>query len=101
MKLEDFPTVRCLSEHYSEGENQLIPGSLFPSGVRLAHFKYSLCGLALQCRGERPWTYFFPRVVQSIFAVHPDGRSLALDALIVARCEARQTLGGILLVEVT
>ena len=64
MKLEDFPTVRCLSEHYSEGENQLIPGSLFPSGVWLAHFP-------LQCRGERPWTYFFPRVVQSIFAVHP------------------------------
>jgi hypothetical protein len=31
----------------------------------------------------------------------PNGRSLALDALIVARCEARQTLGGILLVEVT
>ena len=30
----------------------------------------------------------------------PNGRSLALDALIVARCEARQTLGGILLVEV-
>ena len=31
----------------------------------------------------------------------PNGRSLALDALIVARCEARQTLGGgILLIEV-
>jgi hypothetical protein len=30
----------------------------------------------------------------------PNGRSLALDALIVAQCEARKTLGSILLVEV-
>ena len=34
------------------------------------------------------------------FRCPPNGRSLALDALIVARCDARQTLGGILLVEV-
>jgi hypothetical protein len=37
----------------------------------------------------------------SRFSPSTNGRSLALDdALIVARCEARQTLGGILLVEV-
>ena len=51
--------------------------------------------------GEWPWTYFFLLVVQLIFAVHRYGRSLGLDALIVARWKAPQTLGGILLVEAT
>lgn len=35
--------------------------------------------------GEWPWTYFFLLVVQLIFAIHHYGRSLGLDALIVAR----------------
>ena len=52
-------------------------------------------------QGEWPWTYFFLLVVQLIFAVHRYGRSLGLDALIVARWKAPQTLGGILLVEAT
>lgn len=35
--------------------------------------------------GEWPWTYFFLLVLQVIFAMHQYGRSLGLDALIVAR----------------
>ena len=52
-------------------------------------------------QGEWPWTYFFLLVVQLIFAVHRYGRSLGLDALIVARWKGPQTLAGILLVEAT
>jgi len=52
-------------------------------------------------QGEWPWTYFFLLVVQLIFAVHRYGRSLGLDALIVAGYKGRQTLGGILLDEAT
>lgn len=35
--------------------------------------------------GEWPWTYFFLLVLQVIFALHQYGRSLGLDAIIVAR----------------
>jgi uncharacterized membrane protein YphA (DoxX/SURF4 family) len=51
--------------------------------------------------GEWPWTYFFLLVLQLIFAVHHYGRSLGLDAVIVARSGARQTLASTLLAEVT
>ena len=34
--------------------------------------------------GEWPWTYFFLLVLQVIFALHQYGRSLGLDAVIVA-----------------
>ena len=44
--------------------------------------------------GEWPWTYFFLLVLQLIFAVHRYGRSLGLDAVIVARPGPRDTLGG-------
>ncbi len=37
--------------------------------------------------GEWPWTYFFLLVLQFIFALHQYGRSLGIDALIVARHE--------------
>jgi hypothetical protein len=51
--------------------------------------------------GEWPWTYFFLLVIQLIFAVHRYGRSLGLDALIVARLKGRHTLGGHFLAEAT
>jgi len=38
-------------------------------------------------QGEWPWTYFFLLVLQCIFAVHQYGRSLGIDAIIVARAE--------------
>ena len=51
--------------------------------------------------GEWPWTYFFLLVLQLIFAVHHSGRSLGIDAVIVARSRARHTLASTLLAEVT
>jgi len=51
--------------------------------------------------GEWPWTYFFLLLLQLIFTVHRYGRSLGLDAIIVARSSGRHTLGGILLAEAT
>jgi uncharacterized membrane protein YphA (DoxX/SURF4 family) len=51
--------------------------------------------------GEWPWTYFFLLVLMVIFAVHHYGRSLGLDAVIVARSRARHTLASTLLAEVT
>src|SRR5271165_1251038 len=51
--------------------------------------------------GEWPWTYFFLLVLQLIFAVHHYGRSLGLDALIVARWKGRRSLIGILAAEAT
>src|SRR6201987_2178377 len=51
--------------------------------------------------GEWPWTYFFLVVLQLIFAVHRYGRSLGLDAVIVARSGARHTLASTLFAEVT
>ena len=35
--------------------------------------------------GEWPWTYFFLLVLQLVFALHRYGRSLGLDAILVAR----------------
>ena len=40
---------------------------------------------------EWPWTYFFLIVVQTMFILHPPGRSLGIDALIVRR---RQDTAG-------
>ncbi|MBO0735012.1 MAG: DoxX family protein [Alphaproteobacteria bacterium] len=37
--------------------------------------------------GEWPWTYFFLLVLQLIFALHHYGRSLGLDAVLVARSQ--------------
>jgi hypothetical protein len=51
--------------------------------------------------GEWPWTYFFLLVLQLIFAVHRYGRSLGVDAVIVARSGARHTLASTLFAEVT
>jgi uncharacterized membrane protein YphA (DoxX/SURF4 family) len=51
--------------------------------------------------GEWPWTYFFLLVLQLIFAVHRYGRSLGLDALIVAQLKTPLTLGGTILAEAT
>ena len=51
--------------------------------------------------GEWPWTYFFLLVIQLIFAVHHYGRSLGLDALIVARWKGRRSLIAILATEAT
>jgi len=42
--------------------------------------------------GEWPWTYFFLLVLMLIFAVHRYGRSLGLDAVIVARSSPGDTL---------
>jgi len=51
--------------------------------------------------GEWPWTYFFLLVLMLIFAVHRYGRSLGLDALIVARSGPRHTLARTLLIAAT
>jgi len=51
--------------------------------------------------GEWPWTYFFLLVLQLIFAAHRYGRSLGVDAVIVARSGARHTLASTLFAEVT
>ena len=51
--------------------------------------------------GEWPWTYFFLLVLQLIFAVHHYGRSLGLDALIVARWKGQRSLMGLLASEAT
>lgn len=42
---------------------------------------------------EWPWTYFFLLAIQIVFAVHPPGRSLGVDALLHAR-RRRDTVGG-------
>ncbi|HEV2551726.1 MAG TPA: hypothetical protein VGU20_30735 [Stellaceae bacterium] len=44
--------------------------------------------------GEWPWTYFFLLVLQIVFALHQYGRSLGVDALIVARNERAATRAG-------
>jgi uncharacterized membrane protein YphA (DoxX/SURF4 family) len=51
--------------------------------------------------GEWPWTYFFLLVLQLIFALHRYGRSLGLDALVVARWKTSGTLGRTLVAEAT
>jgi len=45
--------------------------------------------------GEWPWTYFFLLVLQVIFALHQYGRSLGIDALIVARLGRTRTSRGL------
>jgi uncharacterized membrane protein YphA (DoxX/SURF4 family) len=49
--------------------------------------------------GEWPWTYFFLLVLMLIFAAHHYGRSLGLDALMIARLGERRTLGRTILAE--
>jgi hypothetical protein len=44
--------------------------------------------------GEWPWTYFFLLVLMVIFALHRYGKSLGLDALILARTASRRTSAG-------
>jgi len=44
--------------------------------------------------GEWPWTYFFLLVLQFVFALHHYGRSLGIDALIVAHYERVGRRGG-------
>jgi uncharacterized membrane protein YphA (DoxX/SURF4 family) len=41
--------------------------------------------------GEWPWTYFFLLVLQLIFTVHRYGRSLGIDAIILARSSLPRT----------
>jgi uncharacterized membrane protein YphA (DoxX/SURF4 family) len=52
--------------------------------------------------GEWPWTYFFLLLLMLTFALHHYGRSLGVDAIIVARSRPPRTLlGRALLVEAT
>jgi uncharacterized membrane protein YphA (DoxX/SURF4 family) len=44
--------------------------------------------------GEWPWTYFFLLVLMVIFTLHRYGRSLGLDALILARMPAARANGA-------
>ena len=41
--------------------------------------------------GEWPWTYFFLLILQLIFALHRYGRSLGIDAIIIARHTVTRT----------
>ena len=45
--------------------------------------------------GEWPWTYFFLLLLQLIFAVHAYGRSLGVDAILVAGRASRSDTGMI------
>ena len=45
--------------------------------------------------GEWPWTYFFLLVLQLMFAVHCYGRSLGVDAIVVARPSGQGETGMI------
>jgi hypothetical protein len=50
--------------------------------------------------GEWPWTYFFLLLLMLSFALHHYGRSLGLDAIVVARLGQRhRTLSRVLLTE--
>ena len=51
--------------------------------------------------GEWPWTYFFLLVLMLIFALHRYGRSLGLDAIVVARSHTRGLLARIFLAVTT
>jgi hypothetical protein len=51
--------------------------------------------------GEWPWTYFFLMLLMLSFALHHYGRSLGLDAIIVARTTVRGKLGRMILAEAT
>src|SRR5690349_7908154 len=46
--------------------------------------------------GEWPWTYFFLLLLMLSFALHHYGRSLGIDAIVVARLKGRGTLGRLL-----
>ena len=43
--------------------------------------------------GEWPWTYFFLLLIQLMFAVHAYGRSLGVDAMLVAERAGRRATG--------
>lgn len=47
--------------------------------------------------GEWPWTYFFLLVLQVIFALHQYGRSLGLDAVLIARYARTNRRAGLML----
>ena len=49
--------------------------------------------------GEWPWTYFFLLLLMLSFALHHYGRSLGVDALIIARLKEPRTLGRAILAE--
>jgi uncharacterized membrane protein YphA (DoxX/SURF4 family) len=52
--------------------------------------------------GEWPWTYFFLLLLMASFALHHSGRSLGIDAIIVARVkQPRSTIGRTILAEAT
>jgi uncharacterized membrane protein YphA (DoxX/SURF4 family) len=51
--------------------------------------------------GEWPWTYFFLLLLMLSFALHHYGRSLGIDAIVVARLKGRGTLGRLLVAEAT
>jgi len=52
--------------------------------------------------GEWPWTYFFLLLLMASFALHHYGRSLGIDAIIVARVKPPRTiLGRAILAEAT
>ena len=51
--------------------------------------------------GEWPWTYFFLLLLMLSFALHHYGRSLGVDAIVVARLKGRGTLGRLLVAEAT
>ena len=51
--------------------------------------------------GEWPWTYFFLLVLMLVFAVHRYGRSLGLDAIVVARWRTPRLLGRTFLTAVS
>ena len=44
--------------------------------------------------GEWPWTYFFLLLLMASFALHHYGRSLGIDAIVVARIKQPRTLLG-------
>ena len=49
--------------------------------------------------GEWPWTYFFLLLLMASFALHHYGRSLGIDAVIVARVKEPRTLARTILAE--
>jgi uncharacterized membrane protein YphA (DoxX/SURF4 family) len=49
--------------------------------------------------GEWPWTYFFLLLLMADFALHHRGRSLGLDAIIVARIKQPRRLTATILAE--
>ena len=67
---------------------------MFASGALIGALQILNLWLGLyNAEGEWPWTYFFLLVLQLIFAVHRYGRSLGLDALIIARWRTPHIIG--------